>query len=205
MNGTWRIGVLLLLFMGCSGRPGAIRPPNVDADDAADQAVDLYDKNGDGQLSSEEWSASPALSAAGSRYDTNSDGQLSAEEITIGVASWRQSGLGARSVPFVMRMNGRPLVGATVRLVPAPFLGESIKGASGESSPSGAGQLNMAPEDRPRNAPNIPLMQPGLYSVEITHPSAKIPPKYNTQTTLGVEITSTNPGPEGLIWSLSPD
>ena len=57
----------------------------------------------------------------------------------------------------------------------------------------------MAAEDRPRNAPNIPLMQPGLYHVEITHPSTKIPAKYNTQTTLGIEITSGNPGPEGAV------
>jgi hypothetical protein len=61
----------------------------------------------------------------------------------------------------------------------------------------------MAAEDRPKNAPNMPLVQPGIYRVEITHPSVKIPAKYNTETTLGIEITSASPGPEGAIWSLT--
>ena len=146
----------------------------------------------------DEWSASPALVAVSASYDKNGDGTLSAEEIAAGLAAWQQSGVGARAVPFVVRWNGRPLAGATVRLVPAPFLDDAVKGASGETGPGGAGQLSMAAEDRPRNAPNIPLMQPGLYHVEITHPSIKIPAKYNTQTTLGIEITSGNPGPEGV-------
>jgi hypothetical protein len=121
----------------------------------------------------------------------------------VGIRSWQQTGVGARTVPFTIRFNDRSLAGAMVRLVPADFLGDAVKGATGESSASGGGQLNMAPEDRPRNAPNMPLMQPGLYKVEITHPSSKIPAKYNTETTLGIEITSGNPGPEGITWSLS--
>ena len=194
---------LVLLAAGCSGRPGAIRPPDVDADAAAAQAVELHDGNGDGQLSKEEWSASPALVAVAPSYDKDADGNLSADEIAAGFAGWKQSGVGARAVPFAVLWNGRPLSGATVRLNPAPFFDGALKGASGESGPGGAGQLNMAPEDRPHNAPDIPLMQPGLYHVEITHASIKIPEKYNSQTTLGIEISGSNPGPEGIRWSLS--
>jgi len=203
MKGCWQIGVAVLLAAGCSGRPGAIRPPDVDAEDAAEQAVELYDKSGDGQLSKDEWSSSSALVAAAPSYDRDRDGTLSAEEIAQGIAAWAQSGVGARAVPFAIRWNGRPLAGATVRLVPAPFLNDVVKAASGQSSASGAGQLSVAAEDRPRNAPNIPLMQPGLYHVEITHPSIHIPEKYNSQTALGIEISGTNPGPEGITWSLS--
>jgi hypothetical protein len=195
--------IALLLAAGCSGRPGTIRPADVDADGAAAQAVELYDRNADGQLSKDEWSASPALAAVAMSYDTSADAALTAEEIAAGIAAWKNSGVGARAVPFAVHWNGRPLAGATVRLVPAPFIGDALKAASGQSGPSGAGQLNVAAEDRPRNAPNIPLMQPGLYHVEITHPSTKIPARYNTETSLGIEISAYKPGPEGAIWSLS--
>jgi hypothetical protein len=199
----WHVAGLVLLATGCSGRPGAIRPPDVDANAVAAQAVELHDRNGDGQLTKEEWFASPALVAVAPSYDKDADGNLSVDEITAGFAGWKQSGVGARAVPFSVSWNGRPLSGATVRLIPAPFFNGAIKGASGQSGPGGAGQLNMAPEDRPRNAPDIPLMQPGLYHVEITHPSIKIPATYNSQTTLGIEISGSNPGPEGIRWSLS--
>ncbi len=203
MNLRWQVAGLVLVVTGCSGRPGAIHPPDVNADAAAAQAVELHDANGDGQLSKGEWSASPALVAVAPSYDKDADGNLNVDEITAGFAGWKQSGVGARAVPFAILWNGRPLSGATVRLTPVPFFNGALKGASGQSGPGGAGQLNMAPEDRPRNAPDIPLMQPGLYQVEITHPSIKIPEKYNSQTTLGIEISGSNPGPEGIRWMLS--
>jgi hypothetical protein len=203
MKLRWQICVLMLLAAGCSGRPGAIRPPDVDADAAAELAVELHDRNGDGHLAKDEWSASPALVAVAPSYDKNRDDTLSVDEITTGFAGWNQSGVGARVVPFTLTWNGRPLPGATVRLAAAPFFDGALKGASGQSGPGGTGQLDMAPEDRPHNAPDIRLMQPGLYHVEITHPSVKIPEKFNSQTTLGIEITGSNPGPEGITWSLS--
>jgi hypothetical protein len=196
-------GFAILLLVGCNRGPGAIKPPDVDADDAAQAAIEQYDGDGDGQLSSEEWSKSPALQSVAAQYDTGHDGALSADEVGSGIDVWKRTGVGVRLVPFAVQWNGRPLAGATVRLVPAPFLGESIKAASGETNQNGAGQLNLAPQDRPKNAPNMALMQPGLYHVEITHPSVTIPAKYNTQTTLGIEITGTYPGPEGVVWSLS--
>ena len=203
MNLHWKFGFLLLLLTGCSSRPGAIRPANVNAGAAANKAIELYDKNGDGQLAKEEWSSSPALSAVASTYDKNGDGILLKDEIAGGIDAWKQSGVGARVVPFTVQWNGRRLVGAKVLLVPAPFLDDVLKSATGDAGPGGAGQLDLAPEDRPPNSPDIPLMQPGLYHVEITHPSTKIPAKYNTATTLGIEITSGNPGPVGVVWALT--
>jgi hypothetical protein len=203
MKRCWQSAAALLLIAGCSGRPGAIRPPDVDAEGAAAQAIELFDKSGDGQLGQQEWSASPALSAVSKAYDANGDGNLTGDEIVTGLNGWQQSGVGARVVPFRVTLDGQRLIGAVVKLTPAPFLGDAIKGASGETGASGAGQLSMAAEDRPRNAPDIALMQPGLFHVEITHASKKIPAKYNTQTTLGIEITGANPGPEGAVWSLT--
>jgi hypothetical protein len=201
-SGTWAIGVTLLA-VGCSSRPGAIRPPSVNPSRAARAAIEQYDRDGDGLLSEAEWSASPELSAVAENYDTSADRVLSADEIEDGIRIWQEGPVGARAVLFRVTMGGRPLSGATVRLVPAEFLGDSVKGAAGETNQSGAGNLSMAPEDRPRNAPNVALVQPGLYRVEITHPSNKIPEKYNANTVLGIEISGANPGPEGVTWQLS--
>jgi hypothetical protein len=204
MKLTWQISVALAIsFAGCSRGPGAIRPPKVNATSAAAAAIEKFDRNGDGKLTKDEWQASPELAAAATQYDKNADGQLTADEIAAGISAWQQAGVGVRSVPFDVRFNDKPLVGATVRLVPASFLGDGVKAAFAQTNSGGSGQFNMKPEDRPPNAPNMPLMQPGLYLVEITHPTIKIPAKYNTATTLGIEITSSNPGLEGVKWSLS--
>ncbi len=188
--------------IGCSQGPRSIQPPKVNASAAATAAIEQYDRNGDGKLSKDEWRLSPDLTAVAAEYDQNGDGELTSEEIANGVAAWQQTGIGARSVPFEVRWKGQPLAGATVRLEPASFLGGAVKGASGQTSVAGSGQFNMTAEDRPKNAPNMPLMQPGLYHVIVTHPSIKIPAKYNTETTLGIEITSANPGSVGVKWSL---
>lgn len=198
------LGVIGCLFlMGCNSGPRAVPLPDVNASKAAAAAIEQYDRNGDGQLAKEEWSASPALAAVADRYDTSKDGVLSAGEISEGIGAWQQGGMGLRAVPFTVRFNEQPLAGATVRLVPAPFLGGAIKEAVGETSQGGTGRLDIRPEDKPSDAPKMALMQPGLYHVEITHPTKKIPAKYNTATTLGIEITSSNPDPKGIVWSLN--
>lgn len=193
----------LVFIAGCSGRHSAISPPKINATTAASAAIEQYDRNGDGQLAKDEWSTSPDLSAVANQYDKNGDGILSPSEIAEGIARWQETGVGARMVPFEVRLNGQPLAGATVRLVPAPFLGGGVKEASGETTQGGGGQFDMKPEDKPSNAPNMRLMQQGLYHVEITHPKTKIPAKYNTATTLGIEVTSSNPDSKGAVWLLS--
>jgi hypothetical protein len=175
----------------------------VDAGDAAEAAIQELDKNADGKLAKDEWTASPALVVSIEQYDNNGDSILDADEIENGIEAWQQTGVGARPLPFKVLLNGRPLAGAIVRIEPVSFLRDAVKIATGQTSPGGGGHLSLAPEDMPENAPNMPLVQPGLYRVEITHPSIRIPPKYNTETTLGIEITSGKPGPEGAVWSLS--
>jgi hypothetical protein len=36
-------------------------------------------------------------------------------------------------------------------------------------------------------------MRLGVYKIEVTHPTIKIPEKYNTATTIGAEIASDDP------------
>jgi hypothetical protein len=197
------VAIVLTLLSGCSGKPGALHPPSVNPAKASHAAVHDFDRNGDGTLSKEEWSASPELSAVAAQYDSNHDGTLDVDEIRGGIEIWQENAVGPRQMPFTVKLDGRPLTGATVKLVPASFFGPEMKGASCESGAGGGGMLAMAREDMPKNAPEMALVQPGLYRVEISHPTLKVPTRYNTETTLGIEVTSGNPGPQGVHWSLN--
>ena len=151
----------------------------------------------------DELAAAPELLAIAGQDAANNDAALDADEIQSGIEKWKDSAVGPRQVPFIITLDSRPLVGAMVTLKPASFFGSELKGATGKSGPTGGGQLATSPEDLPKAAPKLALVQAGLYRVEITHPSVKIPAKYNTESILGIEVSSSDPGPQGVHWSLS--
>jgi hypothetical protein len=192
-----------LLVGGCSGRAGRVSPPDVSADDAAEAAIEAYDQDGDGNLAESELASTPGLAHVMTDYDANGDGMLASDEIAAGVRKWSEGKMGAAPWPFQVKVNGRALEGAIVKLVPEAFLGDAVKPAAGETSRGGRGSLGIAMEDLPPNAPKRPIVQPGLYRVEITHPSLAIPAKYNSESTLGLEVASHTLTPEGSVWNLT--
>lgn len=194
---------LILLDSGCNSGPGKFYPPSIDSGQAASEAVRIYDRDGDGQLNKAEWSACPAFCDAINIYDTNSDQVLTTQEIAAGIARWQRGEMGATTLPFQVTLGGHGLEGAIVHLVPEKFFGEAIKPATGIAGRGGRGFLGVAKTDMPPNAPTVPLVQPGLYRVEITHPQVKIPAKYNSQTTLGLEVAMDRLTPQGVVWALS--
>jgi hypothetical protein len=202
MKRFWLITTVVLLA-SCSGKPGRVSPPRIDASAAATKAMEEYDRNGDGSLNAEELAACPALLSAFPRYDTDHNKALSKSEIEAGIGRWTTAGIGARSVAFRVQLDGLALEGAQVKITPEPFLEGAIAPATGEAKRGGNGFLGMARDDLPHNAPNLPLVQPGLYRVEITHPSQKIPPKYNSSTKLGLEVAQDSIMPEGVLWALT--
>jgi hypothetical protein len=195
---------LVLAACGCNGGPGRIATPDVDAATAAAQAIELFDKNADARLDANELAACQSLNAALPTYDGDKDGALTEAEIAAGIGRWAAAGLGAIPLPFQVTLDGKPLAGAQLKLTPAPFLGDAVKPALGESDATGGGTFTMAPEDRPANVPaSLPVMQPGLYRVEITHPTVRIPAKYNAESTLGVESAAASQNPAGVSWALT--
>jgi hypothetical protein len=137
-------------------------------------------------------------------YDADKDGALSRDELAAGIGSWEQRGTGALALPFKVLLDNRPLGGAEVKLVPVSFLGDAVKPATGVAGDSGSGSLKLAAADRPANLPpHIPVIQPGLYRVEITHPTTTLPAKYNTESTLGIEAAIAGQSPAGVTWSLT--
>jgi hypothetical protein len=194
----WRF-CLLVAGMGIStlsgcGRVGqsSVKPPSVNPNQAADKAIELYDKDSNGLLSASELAACPGLLAALANYDTSRDKQLSREEIEARLTDMYSHGTGLTPSSCRVTLDGRPLRDAHVRLVPEPFLGGDVKSAEGDTDGSGTAAIGIADSDLPEKLRGTKSMQLGIYRVEITHPTTKIPAKYNTQTTLGYELHPTN-------------
>lgn len=105
-------------------------------------------------------------------------------------------GTGIKPCSYDFSFKGRPLADAKVRLVPEPFLADLLGVAEGVTNSNGTAALKIASRTR-TGAPF------GYYRLEVTSDKVKIPAKYNTETTLGVELSPTIDGTEmGKVFNL---
>ncbi|WP_428303627.1 hypothetical protein [Lacipirellula sp.] len=179
------------LCLGCQAGPTQISIPTVNPGTAAAGAIELADKDGDEAISKEEAVATPSLLAVFEKYDANTDGRIDAAEIEGQIASWYAKAPMVFPVRCLVKMDGRPLMGAKVVFEPEPFLGVDL--GEGVSDVGAAG--DCGPSLLPERLGKIPYgMFCGLYRAKITHPSRQIPAKYNEHTELGFEVSpSLNP------------
>jgi hypothetical protein len=199
-NKTLSFGVLVAgvaaVFAGCNFGPSAVRPPAIDPSRAGSEAIVSYDSNHDGVILGGELEHAPAIKAALARLDTNGDGGVSADEVAARVKAWKDMQSGMTSVRMHLTLDGQPLVGAKVTLQPEAFLGNEIKVATGTTTQFGDVSPTIAPEDRP--APNLPGgAHFGLYKVivsSVVNGKEIIPTRYNSETTLGQEVSYDDPG-----------
>jgi hypothetical protein len=106
------------------------------------------------------------------------------------VQQWLEQKVGIRSFQCVVKLDGRPLEGATVKFVPEPFMGGAVEEASGVTDAGGSAVLAIDDAKLPENLKGFRGMKPGFYMVQITHPDKSIPDRYNIATILGQEISS---------------
>jgi hypothetical protein len=133
------------------------------------------------------------------QIDTTGEKAITAAMITARVKAWQNSKLGRMSLSCTVLHNGRPLADAEVKFVPEKFLGENMKEASGKTDQNGVAMISIPTTDR-KDPPGV---APGLYRVEVTKATEKIPAKYNTETTLGQEVALDAAGiREGLKFDL---
>ncbi len=176
--------------IGCSRGPTAVAPPPIDAAKAAAALIAQYDKSGDGALQESEVAASPAVAdAMKSGLDQDNDRALSREEVQTRFEKWVGGGVGASSLSCRVTLAGKPLAGAVVRLIPEAALEGMIQPATGTTNAAGTALLAMDAKNLPADLQNLKAVQQGLYRVEITHDQVPVPAKYNTSTTLGVEVS----------------
>ena len=126
------LGIAAAAGCGPNSRKRIVAPAMSPSSAAAD-AMALYDVNKDGFLDAAELEKCPALKVNLKKYDTNGDGRISADEIVSRLQKFRESNIGLISSGANFTLNGRPLVNATVTLVPEPFLGSAFKSRHGHN------------------------------------------------------------------------
>ena len=179
---------VLLLFASCSRRPKRVHSPKIDPKQAGEGAIAQYDQDADGKLSKAELQACPGILTKLDLCDKDADEAVTAEEITGRIAEWQKTRVGVLSVSCRVRLSGKPLAGAEVKLEPETFLGEAVKAAAGTTDAYGTAQLTIPADQLPEDQQDLDGVHLGIFKVRITHPTRKLSPKYNTQSTLGCEI-----------------
>ena len=174
-----------MMAVGCSMQPPRISVPSMDPDGAGSAAIAAYDKNGDSAISDDELQAVPGLRAGMGLIDQNRDGRLTADEISKRISDYQSSRIGLSSVQVNVMLDGRPLSGADVHLIPEEFLGTSIEAASGVTDQHGT----MNPRIESIDATGL---RSGVYRITVSKKAAdgseSLPAKFNPATTLGTEI-----------------
>src|SRR5215208_3819249 len=92
------IGLIATSTASCNSRPSRVKQPGINASSAGSQAIEMYDKNSDGQISGAELDQAPALKAALPRLDTDGDKGVSADEVAARVNAWKAMRTGLASV-----------------------------------------------------------------------------------------------------------
>ncbi|MBL9161476.1 MAG: hypothetical protein JNL18_01910 [Planctomycetaceae bacterium] len=185
---------LMVALAGCSGGPSRVQPPSISPSGAASEAMTAYDKDSDGFIAGPELDAAPGLKAAMATLDLDKDGKVSEDEISQRIEAWQATGLGIMSITCRVTMDGKPVDGATVTFEPETFLGENVKAGEGTTS-GGMASIRIPKENRP-SADYPPGMQFGLFKVKVSKQAngkETIPAKYNTETTLGQQVSSDDP------------
>lgn len=183
------LALTLAMALGCSGRPARVVPADIDYEQSASKAIGTLDLDGDGQLSPDELSNSPALATAFERVDANKDTLLSRNEIADYLRRMQQSGVAMVSWTLRIMLDGKPVEGATVVLEPAEFLKPGVLPAEGVSDSRGLVTLAVAEEHRP--APNAKVLHCGIYNVLVSKRSGEqdlIPQRYTAEPSFGVEV-----------------
>lgn len=187
----WR-GLLLfgLLLGGCGFSSVSMEMPELDPATAADRALSEHDSNGDGKLSREELKKCPGLLSAIADFDRDRDRSISGDELRAKLQEIQGTGPALVEVSCVVTSNGRPVEGATVKMVPESFMGETFQTATGVTARNGTVYPSVAQETLPEEyRGRIQGVHVGVYRVEVTHPSVAVPAKFNTQTGLGRTVT----------------
>ena len=176
------LGALVINFGACFNKMPRLHPPRYNAAKVAKAAVEQYDSNTDGVIDAKELKNAPSIRFAADRIDGDGDGKITEGEFANFVQEkWLDSGAGGMRIKCAVTMDGVDLADAKVTFEPEEFLGGVVGAATGRTDMDGF---------TPISDPTIVQggVRPGLYLVRITIDDGKVPAKYNTETTLGVEV-----------------
>jgi hypothetical protein len=193
--------VTAMTLAGCSHRT-SVPKLSFNASKAADAALVEYDANHDGALAGDELAACPGIKDSLPNFDKNGDGRVDADEMKSRFQVWLDSPTRLLKLLCVVRLDGQPLSGATVTFTPEKFMADALLPGDGGTGANGMAGISIETEDVDGGPSQPTGMRLGLYRVAVTHPSIKIPAKYNSESTLGVEVSPASAGGP-VILSLS--
>jgi len=152
----------------------------------AKSAIIQLDKNTNGTIEGPELDACQGLKSSLAVIDENSDNKLSVAELKHRFEGYGSAG----AVGYTLRitLDGKPLADAVVKLTPEPFMNGAVGEVTGKSDPDGAVN-NYLVEGR-----ELPGLPSGVYRVAVTKDGESIPARFNTQTTLGCEVSAGGRG-----------
>jgi hypothetical protein len=185
--------VAVICTIGCNRGPSRIKPPEINPKSAAAEAMKLYDGNHDGSLDAAEAAKCPGIAAEFKTYDVDGNGKITQEEITARISELRKHGVGLTRLNCNVTVNGRGIENATVQFEPEPYLGAQIQAAEGVTNAHGMAQMAISADKLPADQQDLKAVHYGTYKVRITHPSVKLPARYNSETTLGYESRPGDP------------
>lgn len=193
------LGLLLAATCGCTGE-SRVAAPKLNPAGAAGQALVQYDADGDGFIAGKELDKCPGLKAAMRMIDRDLDGKASAAEIETRLGEFAGSKTAFYSTTCQVNLNGKPLAGATVRLIPEEFLGAAVKPAQGETDANGV--CTPSVEGEQTQGVNY-----GIYRIEVSKKDGggqeTLPEKYNRQTTLGDAVPGGSSVEGGIVLNLT--
>lgn len=201
MKRWWSAALLgsLGFLPGCDSPPPAVEIPKFNPAEASAKALADYDANKDGSLDKKELEKVPGILRHMDIWDTDNDGKVSGVEIQARVAKYVSQGTGIMGYICQITLDGKPLEGADVLFTPEPFLGPLLKPGTSKTGFDGTASPSIAKADLPEGQTDISGMRNGVYKIEVTHPTKKIPDRYNTKTTLGVEVSIEASGRSGIV------
>lgn len=154
------VAACLLPCGGCGLHPPRAEAPSWDPEEMAESAVAQLDASGDGLIDKQEVADSPGLADAFAVVDSDQDGQISQEELASRLQLYEDLKTAFVRTSVEVRLDGRPLRDAYVKLIPEDFQNGCLVVASGQTN--SLGRVAPRSEGKP-----FPAMQPGFYRVEL--------------------------------------
>lgn len=192
-NGSRWVSANVVCFvavvLGCNRHPPTLEPPKWEPEKMSAAAMEQADKNKDGKLNAGEQATLPGLKAGLRDVDADKDRMISAAELTERLRLYQQMQTAFRAKSMIFNYQGRPLVGATVKLIPESFLKDVVEPAEGKTDESGM----VMPEAVGSGFGAVRL---GYYRIQVESDTVKLPAKYNTNTSLGIEVAPVSSGYE---------
>lgn len=169
-----------LSAVGCGNSTSSEVARIATPEEAAAAAMQIYDTNGDGKFSKEEFAKCPPLATGVARIDTNRDGFITRDELQARLRTV-EDGAKLIAVAVSVTAKNKSVNAATVTLIPEPFMGSGLQSYTGTTVPGGSCQLKGATGD-------VPGVLVGYYSAKV------VQSQLNIDQVLGCEIAADASG-----------